>query len=258
MKRSIGFALPILALWASMALAQSPTQHPPTTDWVDTDWTRLGLILPRDASPFKFAQQSGFVCVTDSAHNSARFDSAGDFVIDAVGHTEVSGKATVESVEPLVLFFHSVEGDTRISVDHGFAMISVVIAHGSMIIFGGQTVDCSPPPAAPVYAGNVDKIECQAFRGWAADMSRPSIPITVGVYYDDVLVDTVVARLHRQDVADWFQSWNFPDNGDHGFSIPLEPQFRNSAPHNIKIKFENTASEVSGSSQTIVCGPLSK
>jgi len=86
MKKPIGFALFLLALWASMTVARP-----------------------------MLSAQTDFVCVVDAAHNSARFNSAGQFVIDAVGHSEVSGNAQVLSVNPLVLSFHSTESNARIA-----------------------------------------------------------------------------------------------------------------------------------------------
>lgn len=227
MKQSSGFALLILALWVSMSIAR------PTT-----------------------TAQTGFVCVVDSAHNSARFNSAGQFTIDAVGHSEVSGNAQVLSSNPLVLSFHSTEDNARIAVIDGFGLISVSIAHGDTVTFGGQTQPCDSMPTQHIYIGNADGITCEAVYGWAADISRPSQPITVGIYVDGIKVEDALASLHRQDVANWLQdTFHIADNGNHGFAVPFP--VRDGLPHQVSVRFEQSNVEVGSSPQVATCGPLS-
>jgi hypothetical protein len=236
MKRSIGFALLILALWASMSLALVSGT----------------LLLPM---PTTVEAQSGFVCAVDSAHNSARFNSAGQFTIDAVGHSEVAGNAQVLSSNPLVLSFHSTEDNARIAVVDGFGLISVSIAHGDTVTFGGQTQPCDSMPAQHFYIGNADGIICEAVYGWAADMERPSQSITVGVYVDGVKKEDVLASLHRQDVANWLQSLGFPDNGNHGFAVPWP--IRDGLSHQVSVRFEQSNTELGSSPRVATCAPFS-
>lgn len=200
--------------------------------------------------------QSGFLCVTDSAHNSARFNSAGQFTIDAVGHSEVSGNAQVLSSNPLVLSFHSTEDNARIAVVDGFGLISVSIAHGDTVTFGGQTQPCDSMPTQHFYIGNADGIICEAVYGWAADMERPSQSITVGVYVDGVKVEDALASLHRQDVANWLQdAFHIADNGNHGFAVPFPK--RDGLPHSVSVRFEQTATDVGSSPRSVACFPFS-
>src|SRR5262249_45836153 len=72
-------------------------------------------------------------------------------------------------------------------------------------------------PLAPPYLGYHDDANSSVIIGWAGDSSRPNEPISVDIYGQGELLDTVVADEFRADVA-----LNTGDDGRHGFRIPTD------------------------------------
>ena len=101
----------------------------------------------------------------------------------------------------------------------------------------------------PVYEGFVDHVSCDSITGWAADRSRLNTSINVRIYDGTTLVSTVLARDLRTDVGNYLG-----DNGRHGFAIQLPSRFKNGQAHTLRVRFEESTTNLSGSPQTLTCG----
>lgn len=111
---------------------------------------------------------------------------------------------------------------------------------------GQKSVTC-----LPVYAGNVDRFDCNYIVGWAADRNRPNLPITVRIYDGERLVTTVTAQVVRADIAA-----HLGDNGAHGFTIPTPDSLRDGKPHAVRIRYENSDTNLSNGSKSLNCSPV--
>jgi hypothetical protein len=87
------------------------------------------------------------------------------------------------------------------------------------------------------YVGHVDVANERAIYGWAADLKRPSVPITVSLYDGSARITTTTADLTRSDLAAYLG-----DNGRHGFAIPFPAALRDRRPHRISLRFETNGS----------------
>jgi len=117
---------------------------------------------------------------------------------------------------------------------------------------GATTEHIGPRPnlaaATPTYAGWVDAADCNSISGWAADRNRPNTSITVSIYDNTTFVSSVLASDLRSDVGALLG-----DNGRHGFAIPTPARFKDGLPHTLRVKFEASTIELSGSPRTITC-----
>jgi hypothetical protein len=104
----------------------------------------------------------------------------------------------------------------------------------------------------PNYVGFIDHAACDTIGGWAADRNRLNTSINVEIYDGTTLISTVMASNSRPDVGGFLG-----DNGIHGFSLPTPASLKNGAAHSIHIKFEASATELSGSPASITCGASS-
>jgi len=103
---------------------------------------------------------------------------------------------------------------------------------------------------APNYIGFVDHAGCDTISGWAADQSRLNTAINVEIYDGTTLISTVLASNSRPDVGALLG-----DNGLHGFSVATPASLKDGAAHNVHIKFETSATELSGSPAAMTCTP---
>ena len=99
------------------------------------------------------------------------------------------------------------------------------------------------------YEGFVDYVSCDSITGWAADRSRLNTSIAVRIYDGSTLVTTVLARDLRTDVGNYLG-----DNGKHGFAIQLPSRFKNGLQHTLRVRFEESTTDLTSSPQTLTCG----
>ena len=98
------------------------------------------------------------------------------------------------------------------------------------------------------YAGTLDHAGCDTITGWAADTSRLNTSITVFIYDNGVLLTTLQANAYRPDVGTYLG-----DNGLHGFSIVTPLSFQNGTSHQVSVRFESSATNLSLSPVTLTC-----
>jgi hypothetical protein len=101
---------------------------------------------------------------------------------------------------------------------------------------------------APNYVGYIDHAGCDVIGGWAADKNRLNTSINVEIYDGTTLISTVLANSSRADVGAFLG-----DNGLHGFSVTTPASLKNGATHSVHVKFETSATELSGSPAPISC-----
>ena len=101
----------------------------------------------------------------------------------------------------------------------------------------------------PVYEGFIDHVSCDSITGWAADRNRLNTSIIVRIYDGASLVTTVLARDLRTDVGNYLG-----DNGRHGFAIQLPAQFKNGQQHTLRVRFEDSTTDLTNSPQPLTCG----
>jgi subtilisin family serine protease len=104
-------------------------------------------------------------------------------------------------------------------------------------------------PATPLYEGFVDFASCDSIVGWAADRTSLNFPIFVSIYDGSTFVTSVVANGLRSDVGSYLG-----DNGLHGFAIPTPARFKDGQTHTLRVKFEDSAVNLTNSPQTLTCG----
>jgi len=142
---------------------------------------------------------------------------------------------------------------------HGFnittpSSLKTGAAHTLHVRFGTSTRDLSGSPAsisctaAPNYVGYVDAANCNQIAGWAADRNRLNTSITVGIYDGSTLITTVTASGSRPDVGAFLG-----DNGLHGFSITTPAALQTGTAQTLHIKFETSATELTGSPAQLTC-----
>jgi len=150
---------------------------------------------------------------------------------------------------------------------HGFsiptpASLKNGAAHSVHVKFEASTTELSGSPASitcsssspptPNYVGFLDHAACDTISGWAADKNRLNTSINVEIYDGSSLISTVLASNSRSDVGTFLA-----DNGMHGFSVATPSALKNGATHSVHIKFEASATELSGSPASITCGTSS-
>ena len=104
-------------------------------------------------------------------------------------------------------------------------------------------------PATPVYEGFVDFASCDSIVGWAADRTQLNSPIFVSIYDGSTFVTSVTANTLRSDVGAYLG-----DNGMHGFAIPTPARFKDGQTHTLRVRFEDSAVNLTNSPQTLTCG----
>lgn len=142
---------------------------------------------------------------------------------------------------------HGFSIPTPVSLQDGHSHLVSVRFEGSSTELASSptSLTCAPPPN---YAGNLDHAGCDTLTGWAADDNRLNTPINVSVYDNGALVTTVLANLSRPDVGTYLG-----DNGLHGFSIPTPLSFQNGLSHQVSVRFESSATNLSLSPATLTC-----
>lgn len=128
-------------------------------------------------------------------------------------------------------------------------------AHTVHVKFESSTTEVggSPKPLTcsaqtPSYVGFVDQSGCNTISGWAADRNRLNTSINVEFYDGTTLIAVVAASQSRPDVGTFLG-----DNGLHGFSLTTPLSLKTGAAHSLHIKFETSATELSGSPANITC-----
>jgi subtilase family serine protease len=127
--------------------------------------------------------------------------------------------------------------------------------HTLHIKFATSTTELTGSPASvnctratPNYVGFVDVASCTQIGGWAADRNRLNTSITVSLYDGSTLLETVVAKVSRPDVGAYLG-----DNGLHGFSFVTPSSLMTGSAHSIHVKFETSATDLSGSPASLTC-----
>ncbi len=128
-------------------------------------------------------------------------------------------------------------------------------ASGSDLNNSARTITCGTatptptPPTTPNYDGYVEVADCNAIRGWAADKNRLNTSINVSIYDGNTLLTTIPANQLRSDVGSYLG-----DNGLHGFNIQTPASFTNGQPHNLRVRYEASNSDLNNSPKSITCG----
>lgn len=104
----------------------------------------------------------------------------------------------------------------------------------------------APGARSASYVGWVDTATCGGITGWAADTSRPNIPIAVALRASGQVTPWTLASGNRPDVGAVIH-----DNGLHGFSLPV---LQDGMPHAYQVTFESTTVQLSGGAPTLTCG----
>ncbi|HEY5883559.1 MAG TPA: peptidoglycan recognition family protein [Pyrinomonadaceae bacterium] len=100
----------------------------------------------------------------------------------------------------------------------------------------------------PNYVGFLDVADCDRISGWAADRNRLNTAITVRIFADNQLLQTVTANGSRPDVGSYLG-----DNGLHGFSIATPSSLKNNGSHSITATFESSGSALGNSPKSLNC-----
>lgn len=107
----------------------------------------------------------------------------------------------------------------------------------------------------PNYVGYVDHLGCDTIAGWAADRNRLNTSINVEIYDGTTLIQTVLANVSRPDVGS-----ALGDNGLHGYNITTLSHFIDGQAHQVHVKFETSAMELTNSPASLTCpagtGPI--
>ena len=99
------------------------------------------------------------------------------------------------------------------------------------------------------YVGYVDSSSCTGISGWAADKNRLNVPIVVSLWDGGTQIASTTASGSRGDVGSLLG-----DNGLHGFFIPIPAGTANGATHSLQIRYETSASQLTGSPVVLTCG----
>lgn len=81
---------------------------------------------------------------------------------------------------------------------------------------GPGTAEARPSALDRRFVGYIDLFDTHTIAGWAADTTRPTVPVSVDVFLDDRLQATLTADSFRQDLKDAGYG-----DGKKGFSLPL-------------------------------------
>lgn len=107
-------------------------------------------------------------------------------------------------------------------------------------------IACPAGDCQPRFEGFVDGADCEVIFGWAWDKNLPNVPISVDIYFDGALRDTIVAGLPRADLAAAGKG-----DGRHAFSYPFPFDLKDGGPHTLRVVYAGTNQDLSGSPQTI-------
>jgi hypothetical protein len=115
------------------------------------------------------------------------------------------------------------------------------------------TLTCGSSGAVS-YVGWVDTASCSGINGWAADRNRLNQSITVSLWdpATQAQIASTTANGSRPDVGT-----AIGDNGLHGYSLQLPSAYSNGASHALQVRFETSATQLSGSPVTLTCGSAS-
>ncbi len=89
--------------------------------------------------------------------------------------------------------------------------------------------------------GFIDDIDECGINGWAYDKAAPSLPITLGLYIDDQLVERLSCKAHRQDVG----GAGHPTS-EVGFRAAVPKEFCDGKPHRFFFRDEDEADVILG------------
>jgi hypothetical protein len=120
---------------------------------------------------------------------------------------------------------------------------------------GTKQIVCAPGPARPEpgrnpfssYEGYLDGAACDAIVGWAWDRDRPNVSLTIDLYDGARRVLQFGANVFRPDLVSAKKG-----NGVHGFRIAPPPELQDGNPHQIVVKFADTAMTI-GTATTLKC-----
>ncbi len=91
------------------------------------------------------------------------------------------------------------------------------------------------------FEGNIDRIEDGWILGWAWRPSAPNTPIEIEMLVDGLSAGTWKAALFRPDLESAGKG-----NGVHAFEVPLRQEFRDGAPHQVRVVYAGTDLDLSG------------
>jgi hypothetical protein len=115
----------------------------------------------------------------------------------------------------------------------------------------GSPASISCTAFTPNYVGFVDSATCTFVQGWAADRNRLNISIAVSLYDGTTLLETVPATNIRADIGAFLG-----DNGAHGYVLPIPASLSDGASHSLHLKFETSATDLTGSPAALTCPPV--
>ncbi len=164
------------------------------------------------------------------------------------GTVSFAGETSFAAGETSKLITIQVVGHTVLEPNENFFVNLSNPVNATIADSQGVGIILNDDAAAPVYVGWVDVADCNAIIGWAADRNRLNTSITVSIYDGYNFVTSVPASDLRSDVGVYLG-----DNGRHGFAITTPPQFKDGLPHALRVKFESSTTELSGSPGTISC-----
>ncbi len=120
-------------------------------------------------------------------------------------------------------------------------------ASATQVLGSPFTLTCGSAGAS--YTGYVDAASCNGISGWAADRSRPNVPIAVTLWDGATQIASTTASSSRPDVAPVTG-----DNGLHGFSLALPAAYANGIGHALQVHYEASPTQIYGASATLTCG----
>jgi hypothetical protein len=102
------------------------------------------------------------------------------------------------------------------------------------------------------YSGAINSATCSGVTGWAADLSRPNVPIPVSLWDDHgTEISGNLAVASRGDVIS-----QTGDNGLHGYTLQVPGNYADGTAHTYQIRYASTATQLPGSPITLTCGTL--
>lgn len=119
--------------------------------------------------------------------------------------------------------------------------ITVHPANSSQTLGSAASVTCN----GPSYQGFLDYADCNFIGGWIMDWSSTNTPVSVDIYAGSTFLTRVVADNYRQDIANLTSP---PNNGRHGFLIPVPETLRDGVSHQL-------IAYATGSSYQLTTGP---
>ena len=104
------------------------------------------------------------------------------------------------------------------------------------------------PTLPPSYEGYHDITNCTAIMAWAWDANNPNVHVDIDIYDGETKLTTAKASDFREDLKA-----NGKGNGEHGLTYIVPPSLKDGKPHNIRMKFAGTKTDLTSTPKTITC-----